>query len=287
MKQHNVNAIRTSHYPNAPWMPELCDRYGFYVVSESDVEAHGVVSLYGDSFGTFDEKYGLIARDPMFEDAILDRVQRNVKRDRNHACVVMWSLGNEAGYGPAFEKAGRWVKRYDPSRLCHYEGMFHALDGSDTSMLDVHSRMYAKPQEIEAYFAQRTDSRPLMLCEYIHAMGVGPGNAQEYQELIDRYPGLCGGFVWEFCDHAVYMGKTGDGKPKYHYGGDFGDYPHDSNFCLDGLCYPDRRPYTGFREFSNIVRPLHAKLETDARYRYRTDQPHGFPVCGRVSGLPL
>jgi len=261
MKQHNINAIRTSHYPNAPRMPELCDEYGFYVVSESDVEAHGVMELYGDLHGTFNEKYALIAKDPMFEEAILDRVRRNVKRDKNHACVVMWSLGNEAGFGAAFEKAGRWVKQYDPSRLCHYEGMFYVQDDSDTSMLDVYSRMYAKTQEVIEYFEQKQDARPFMLCEYIHAMGNGPGDAQDYQELIDRYPGFCGGFVWEFFDHAVYMGDTADGKPKYGYGGDFGEYPHDGNFCMDGLCYPDRRPHTGLREFKNVVRPLHAKLK--------------------------
>ena len=192
-------------------MPELCDLYGFYVVAESDIETHGTVMLYQEQPMDFErliEVFGLVPRTPMFENAILDRVQRNVKRDQNHACIVMWSLGNEAGFGPAFEKAGRWVKAYDPSRLCHYEGMHYAAEDSDTSMLDVHSRMYASTQEIKQYFDQRTDPRPLMLCEYIHAMGNGPGDTQDYQTLIDRYPGFCGGFVWEFCDHAVYMGKT-------------------------------------------------------------------------------
>ena len=263
MKRHNINAIRTSHYPNAPWMPELCDAYGFYVVAESDIETHGTVMLYPEQpmdFERLKRVFSLVPTTPMFDDAIMDRVQRNVKRDQNHACIVMWSLGNEAGYGAAFEKAGRWVKNYDPTRLCHYEGAYYAAEGSDTSMLDVYSRMYPSTQEIKRYFTEHTDPRPLMLCEYIHAMGNGPGDAQDYQALIDRYPGFCGGFVWEFCDHAVDMGKTPYGKPKYFYGGDFGEFPHDGNFCMDGLVYPDRRPHTGLMEYKNVIRPLRAKL---------------------------
>lgn len=263
MKRHNINAIRTSHYPNAPWMPELCDRYGFYVVAESDIESHGTVTLYPELPITrerLNRVFGIVPGEPMFKEAILDRVRRNVKRDQNHACVVMWSLGNEAGYGPAFEAAGRWVKEYDSTRLCHYEGIYHAPPGCDTSIPDVFSRMYPSLKEIEEYFAQKNDPRPLVMCEYIHAMGNGPGDPQDYQALIDRYPGLCGGFVWEFCDHAVWMGTTPDGKPKYLYGGDFGEYPHDGNFCVDGLTYPDRRPHTGLLEYKNVIRPLRAAL---------------------------
>ena len=149
MKQHNINAIRTSHYPNAPWMPELCDRYGFYVIAESDVEAHGTVMLYPELPMPADrlkQTFSIVPRDPMFKEAILDRVQRNVLRDRNHACIVMWSLGNEAGYGPAFEQAGSWVKTYDPTRLCHYEGTLYAQEDSDTSIPDVVSPHVSKRQ---------------------------------------------------------------------------------------------------------------------------------------------
>ncbi|MCL1795892.1 MAG: DUF4981 domain-containing protein, partial [Clostridia bacterium] len=269
MKEHNVNAIRTSHYPNAPWMPELCDRYGFYVVAESDVEAHGVVTLYADeeragnaTAGAFAEWYSRIAQDPMFAAAILDRVQRNVERDKNSPSVVVWSLGNESGFGQNFEAAGRWVKRRDPSRLAHYEGMTHLPPSreNDTSMLDLNSRMYAPLAQIVDYFENGTDKRPFLLCEYVHAMGNGPGDAWDYQQLIDRYPGFCGGFVWEFCDHAIDMGKTADGRKKYFYGGDFGEFPHDGNFCMDGLVYPDRRPHTGFAEVKNVIRPIRAAL---------------------------
>ncbi len=263
MKQHNINAIRTSHYPNAPWMPELCDRYGFYVIAESDVESHGTVTLYPEQpmpMERLKQVFSIVPADPQFKQAILDRVQRNVKRDQNHACIIMWSLGNESGYGSAFEAAGRWVKTYDSTRLLHYESARYALEGCDTSIPDVFSRMYPSIREIEDYFDQKRDPRPLVLCEYIHAMGNGPGDAQDYQKLIDRYPGFCGGFVWEFCDHAVLMGTTPDGKPKYGYGGDFGEYPHDGNFCVDGLTYPDRRPHTGLLEYKNVIRPMRAEL---------------------------
>lgn len=273
MKAHNVNAIRTSHYPNSPWMVELADEYGFYVVDESDIESHGVVTLYYDeekaAYLTDDERvaahremYSTIARDPRFGKAILDRVQRNVLRDKNSACVVMWSLGNESGFGVNFEEAGRWIKGYDPSRLTHYEGSYHLAPSltHDTSMIDVFSRMYPSLAEMEEYLKNDPDTRPYVLCEYIHAMGNGPGDAWDYQQLFDKYPRLCGGFVWEFCDHAVDMGKTVDGKAKYFYGGDFGDYPNDGNFCMDGLVYPDRRPHTAFLEFKNVVRPIRAAL---------------------------
>jgi len=260
MKLHNVNAIRTSHYPNAPWMPELCDRCGFYLISESDVESHGSVMLYGCEKQDLKQIFSSIPRDPMFEEAILDRVQRNVLRDQNRPSVLLWSLGNESGYGPAFEKAGRWVKAYDPSRLCHYEGALYAQEDDDTSVLDVVSRMYPPLQDIVDYFEKQRDTRPLVLCEYIHAMGNGPGGVKEYQELIDRYPGFCGGFVWEFCDHAIDVGGMPDGRRKYHYGGDSGETLHDGNFCVDGLTYPDRSPHTGFLEFKNAVRPLRARL---------------------------
>ncbi len=264
MKQHNINAIRTSHYPNAPWMPELCDRYGMYLISESDVESHGVVMLYADHGMNLKQRFSLIARDPMFEEAIADRVRLNVQRDRNHACIVMWSLGNEAGFGPAFEKAGRWVKAYDPTRLCHYEGAYYAQEDCDTSMLDITSRMYPPLTDIIDYFENKRDQRPLVLCEYIHAMGNGPGDAQNYQELIERYPGFCGGFVWEFCDHAIDGGHTADGRQIYHYGGDSGEALHDGNFCVDGLVSPDRKPHTGMLEYRNVIRPLCARIsETD------------------------
>lgn len=264
MKEHNVNAIRTSHYPNAPWFTQLCDEYGFYVIGESDIECHGVVSLYekDNKREGSNDKYGLLARDERFKEAVLDRVRKNVERDKNCPSVVIWSLGNESGYGPNFEQAGRYVKEYDPSRLTHYEGSFHLPESypADTSMLDLYSRMYASIDEMLAYCQDENNKKPFVQCEYIHAMGNGPGDAEDYQQVIESHSQLCGGFVWEFCDHSVYMGKTKDGKAKYYYGGDFGEFPHDGNFCMDGLVYPDRRPHTGFKEFKNVIRPIRSTL---------------------------
>lgn len=264
MKEHNVNAIRTSHYPNAPWFTQLCDEYGFYVIDESDIECHGVVCLYekDNKREGCNDKYGLLARDERFKEAILDRVQRNVSRDKNCSSVVIWSLGNESGYGPNFENAGRWIKEYDPSRLTHYEGSWHLPESypCDTSMLDLFSRMYASIDEMTAYCQDENNTKPFVQCEYIHAMGNGPGDAEDYQKVIESHPMLCGGFVWEFCDHSIFMGKTNEGKPKYYYGGDFGEFPHDGNFCMDGLVYPDRTPHTGFKEFKNVIRPIRSTL---------------------------
>jgi beta-galactosidase len=268
MKRHNINAIRTSHYPHAPWFVQMCDEHGFYVIAEADLECHGVTALYGAIDG---ESFDLLARDPKFAPAMLDRVQRCVIRDKNSPSVLFWSLGNEAGYGPAFEEAGRWARAYDPSRLLHYEGASHESPGNknDTSMLDVHSRMYASPEEIEGYFSGEGPAKPFVLCEYSHAMGNGPGDGEGYFALMEKHPGFCGGFVWEWCDHAVYMGKTPAGRERYFYGGDFGEFPHDGNFCLDGLVYPDRRPHTGLLEFKNIFRPVRAELLAGGKVRFK------------------
>jgi beta-galactosidase len=183
-------------------------------------------------------------------------------RDKNCPCVMFWSLGNESGYGENFEEAGRWVKRYDPSRLLHYESsIYQASDyENDVSMLDVYSRMYPPLAEIESYFADGTIKKPYVLCEYVHAMGNGPGDIEDYFALFEKYDGLCGGLVWEFCDHAIYMGRTADGRKKYYYGGDFGEFPHDGNFCMDGLVFPDRRVHNGLIEYKNVMRPARARL---------------------------
>lgn len=278
MKQHNINALRTSHYPNAPWLMQMCDEYGFYVIAETDLEIHGTSALYKGSQG---KTFGLIAQNPDWEKAILDRVRRNVIRDKNRPCVCLWSLGNEGGYGASFEKAGRWVKEYDTTRLTHYESSMWQTGGhiNDTSMLDVESTMYADYAWIDNYFSGKMWNRvsngqgeeyggagswsnaaedyipkPYMQCEFIHAMGVGPGGIREYIDRMYRYDGFFGAFAWEWCDHAVYMG---DGK--YFYGGDFGEYPHDGNFCMDGLVYPDRTPHIGLLEYKQAIKPFAVK----------------------------
>lgn len=285
MKEHNINAIRTSHYPNAPWFVQLCDKYGFYVIDESDIETHGVTDVYRP-VGS-ESTYSAIANDLRFAPAILDRVQRNVIRDKNSACVIMWSLGNESGYGPCFEEAGQWVKQYDPSRLVHYEGENGVCFGiigenmrngaaaessalptkdkyiPDFSMLDVRSRMYAPLDWGEAYFQNPEEAKkPFIQCEFVHAMGNGPGDMEDNFQQMMKYPGYAGAFVWEWCDHAIYMGKTEAGQNKYYYGGDFGEFPHDGNFCMDGLVYPDRTPHTGLLEYKNVIRPVRAQQTT-------------------------
>lgn len=262
MKQHNINAIRASHYPNAPVFLELCDKYGFLVVDEADVESHGPVELYyednsdGNKFDRWNET---IADHPMWEGSILDRVQLMVERDKNRPCVVIWSMGNESAYGCNFEKALKWTKAYDGSRLTHYESARYRKSGAeyDYSCLDLYSRMYPSIEEIREYLA-RDDRKPLILCEYCHAMGNGPGDLEDYFQLFQEQEAMCGGFVWEWCDHAVDHGKTPEGKEILYYGGDHGEAVHDGNFCMDGLVYPDRRPHTGLLEYRNVYRPVRA-----------------------------
>lgn len=263
MKQHNINAIRTSHYPNAPWFPMLCDRLGFYVISESDVESHGAGDMTG---GFIPHTYAYFAEDERFAKAILDRIQRNVLRDKNHPCVFMWSLGNECGYGENFVAAANWIHGFDPSRPVHFESEYITLPGKhpDISPLNVRSRMYASTESIDAYFADTSDNRPFMQCEFIHAMGNGPGDIEDYMQQIYHYDGFMGGFAWEWCDHAVYGGTTPDGRKIYRYGGDFGDPYNDGNFCMDGLVYPDRTPHNGLREYKNCLRPIRARWNAEA-----------------------
>lgn len=269
MKRHNFNAIRTSHYPNAPWATQLYDRYGFYVIDEADMESHGTVTTYNEKpaceYGydtplNDDYRYGDFCHDPRFEAAILDRTQRNVTRDKNCASVLMWSLGNESGYGPSMEKAAAWIKSYDTDRLVHYEGSIYQRVGhvNDNSNIDVHSRMYPPVETVKKYCTDEAFNKPVVLCEYVHAMGNGPGDPEDYFELIYQYDQFAGGFVWEWCDHGVWMGTTETGKDKFFYGGDFGEFPHDGNFCMDGLVYPDRTPHTGLLELKNVMRPARA-----------------------------
>lgn len=270
MKQHNINAIRTSHYPNAPEFYELCDELGFYVIDETDIEIHGPVDLYNlnimeqvtrdaHPFPPF------ICDNPEWTESIVDRVQKNVMRDKNRTSVVIWSMGNEAGYGCTFEAALAWTKSYDTSRLTHYEGCRHhprnPRNGkNDFSNIDLYSRMYASVPEIHRYMENKPD-KPFIQCEFIHAMGNGPGDIEDYYELEELYDSFVGGFIWEWCDHGVYMGTTSDGRKKFYYGGDSGEYPHDSNFCMDGVVYPDRTPHTGLKEYKNVHRPVRVHVE--------------------------
>ncbi len=251
MKAHNINALRTSHYPPQPVLLDMCDRLGFYVIDEACIETHGVTALYGR-----DAEFGLFADDPAYREVILDRVRRMVMRDRNHASVVIWSMGNESGYGCNFVDALAWTKMTDPSRLTHYESSIHPYKNRkfDLTNLDLYSRMYPSLKEIEDYLSSAPD-KPLILCEYSHAMGNGPGDLEDYRDCMRRHPEFCGGFIWEWCDHAIRIGGEG-GQAEYMYGGDFGEFPHDGNFCMDGMVYPDRRPHTGLLEYKQVIRPV-------------------------------
>lgn len=264
MKQHNINAIRTSHYPNSPWFPQLCDQLGFYLIAEADLEAHGTTTIYG---GSQEQTFGDLVQLDIYHDAIIDRIQRCVMRDKNCGSILFWSLGNEAGYSRAFEEAGRWVKAYDNTRLTHYESSIWETGGhkNDTSMLDVYSNMYDSLEMTERYLNRQSDQKPYLYCEFIHAMGNGPGDIEDYFQQIYAQDRMCGGFVWEWCDHAVYSGMTADGRQKFCYGGDFGEFPHDDNFCVDGLVYPDRRPSTALKEYKNVIRPVRARFLDDVK----------------------
>ncbi|WP_167958462.1 glycoside hydrolase family 2 TIM barrel-domain containing protein [Anaerosporobacter faecicola] len=257
MKEHNINSIRTSHYPNAPWFPMLCNEYGFYVIAEADLECHGAVNFYG---GGYDKTYGDLVQRDFFYKAIMDRNQRNVIRDKNNPCIFMWSMGNEAGYSKALEDTGRWIKAYDDTRLLHYEGSIWetGTHKNDTSMLDVYSKMYDSIEQVDEYLAN--NPKPYVLCEYVHAMGNGPGDMEDYFSYIYAHDRFLGGFVWEWCDHGIYMGKTVDGRDQFYYGGDFGEYPHDGNFCVDGMVAPNRIPHPALLEYKNVIRPVRAQF---------------------------
>ncbi|WP_142060176.1 glycoside hydrolase family 2 TIM barrel-domain containing protein [Pseudarthrobacter sp. B4EP4b] len=259
MKQHNINAIRTSHYPPHPEFLALADQLGFYVVLECDLETHGFESA-GWAQNPSD--------DPRWEAALLDRMRRTVERDKNHPAVVMWSLGNEAGTGRNLAAMSRWTKDRDPSRPIHYEGDW------SSAHVDVYSRMYASQAETaligqgieppleNADLDARRRAMPFVLCEYVHAMGNGPGGMSEYQELFEQYPRLMGGFVWEWLEHGITV-TSPDGGEYYAYGGDFGEEVHDGNFVTDGLVDADRNPRPALLDFKKVIEPLRITVAAD------------------------
>jgi len=258
LKRHNVNMVRTSHYPNDPRFVELCDRLGFYVVDEADIETHGMD--YTNKALPRWETRQYISDDKNWEHAYVDRARLMVERDKNHACIIFWSLGNEAGYGCNFVAMSRWIKRRDNSRLIHYEGAnaeIYANKVQQVDVVDMESRMYPSVEYCKNYFNIPEYTQPLFLCEYSHAMGNGPGDIADYWEVIYDNDRFFGGCVWEFCDHSVEI--TVDGKKGYTYGGDFGDFPNDDNFCVDGLVYPDRRLHTGILEMKQVYKPYRVK----------------------------
>jgi beta-galactosidase/evolved beta-galactosidase subunit alpha len=281
MKQHNINTVRTSHYPPHPHFLDLCDTYGLYVIDEADLECHGLRYAQPPFF---------LSDDPGWRDAYVDRMERMVERDKNHPCIIMWSLGNESGFGSNHEAMAAWSRAHDPGRPIHYEGDSHG------KVSDLISQMYTFMPEVIAMGQGEGDvggegrwsprvrleeyrDKPFFLCEYAHAMGNGPGGLKEYWDAFWRYDRLIGGCVWEWLDHGIRT-TTPDGRAYFAYGGDFGDQPHDGNFVCDGLLFPDRTPSPGLLEYKKVLEPVHveaieigssaAKLRVHNRYDFLT-----------------
>ncbi len=262
MKQFNVNAIRTSHYPPHPRLLDIADELGFWVILECDLETHGF------------ERHGWVGNpsdDPAWREAYVDRMERTVERDKNHPSIVMWSLGNESGSGSNLAAMSAWTHARDAGRPVHYEGDY---TGAYT---DVYSRMYSSVPETEAIGrddagslllgcsaaeSARQRTKPFILCEYVHAMGNGPGAIDQYEDLVDRYPRLHGGFVWEWRDHGIRT-TTADGTEFFAYGGDFGEVVHDGNFVMDGMVLSDSTPSPGLFEYKQIVAPIRLGFSTE------------------------
>lgn len=246
MKQNNINAVRNSHYPQHPRWYELCDLFGLYMIDEANIETHGFY---------FSEHLKHPTMEPSWAAAMMDRVIGMVERDKNHASIICWSLGNEAGHGPNHSAAAGWIRGKDPSRLLHYEG-----GGSRTPSTDIVCPMYMRVWDIVTIAKDPTETRPLILCEYSHAMGNSNGNIHEYWEAIDSTFGLQGGFIWEWVDQGL-LRELADGTKHWAYGGDFGDTPNDLNFCLNGLLWPDRTPHPALHEVKYVCQAIKVSLK--------------------------
>ncbi|WP_306214753.1 glycoside hydrolase family 2 TIM barrel-domain containing protein [Actinoplanes sp. RD1] len=270
MKQHNINAVRTSHYPPHAGFPDLADELGFYLVLENDLETHGFVVR---------DWKGNPSDDPAYREAVEDRMRRTVERDKNHPSVLIWSLGNEAGTGANLDTAAIWTKDRDPDRLVHYEG------DRRSRHVDLYSRMYALTDEVRAIGAfEDTDgdehrrTLPFVLCEYAHAMGNGPGGLTEYQELFHSYPRLAGGFIWEWVEHALDGGTTADGRRIQLYGGDFGERVHDGSFVVDGLVHADKTPGPALADLARVFAPVSLTLAPDLSTLTVTNRYHALDL---------
>ncbi|HHB1596041.1 TPA: beta-galactosidase subunit alpha [Vibrio campbellii] len=239
MKQHNINSVRTAHYPNDPRFYELCDIYGLFVMAETDVETHGFANV-GD--------LSRITNDAAWESVFVDRAERHVHAQKNHPSIIMWSLGNESGYGCNIRAMYDATKAIDDTRLVHYE------EDRDAEVVDVISTMYSRAQLMN-HFGEHPHEKPRIICEYAHAMGNGPGGLTEYQNVFYAHDHIQGHYVWEWCDHGV-LARDENGQEFYKYGGDYGDYPNNYNFCMDGLIYPDQTPGPGLKEYKQVIAPV-------------------------------
>ena len=261
MKQHNINSVRTSHYPNQSRFLELCDEYGLYVIDETNLEAH--------------HHYAQLGQDSHWAPAFLSRATRMVERDKNHACIFSWSLGNETGYGPNQVAMAAWIRAFDPSRPIHNEnaiceqGVKRDWDANAEGS-DLVCPMYPSVAELIEHATTSQDPRPVIMCEFAHAMGNSCGNLQEYWDAIETHKGLQGGFIWEWIDHGILA--AADGQAYWAYGGDFGETIHDLNFVCDGLCWPDRTPHSSLLEFKKVVQPIKVRKRRGDRFEIRNQQ---------------
>ncbi len=246
MKQFGFNAVRTSHYPNDPAFLDLTDELGLYVFDEADIESHAFQSTLCD--------------DPRYLTQWVSRVSRMAQRDRNHASVIVWSLGNESGYGANHDAAAAWLRRFDPSRPLHYEGAIRWDWTSDQGVSDLICPMYPDLAAIVEHARSGRQRHPLIMCEYSHAMGNSNGTLSDYWDAIESTPGLQGGFIWEWWDHGLVQ-TLPDGSTRWAYGGDFGDAPNDGNFCTDGLVWPDRTPKPALWEHRALAAPVAIAFE--------------------------
>jgi beta-galactosidase len=247
MKQFGFNAVRTSHYPNDPAFLDLTDELGLYVVDEADIESHAF--------------YRALCDDPRYLNQWVTRVSRMAQRDKNHASVMFWSLGNESGHGANHDAAAGWLRRYDPSRPLHYEGAIRFDWASDQRVSDITCPMYPAIEAVVAHARSGKQRHPLIICEYSHAMGNSNGTLAEYWDAIESTPGLQGGFIWEWWDHGLVQ-QLPDGTTRHAYGGDFGDQPNDGNFCIDGVVWPDRRPKPALWEHKQLAAPVRVTAAT-------------------------
>jgi len=266
MKAFNVNAVRCSHYPNDPKFYDLCDEYGFYVIDEANVESH--------------DFHNQICHDKRYLNAFVERGMRMVMRDKNHPCIIMWSLGNESGYGPNHDAMAGWIRQYDDSRLLHYEGAISRWQtGSEWDKghvaTDIICPMYASPAELKEWVTTSDDPRPVIQSEYSHAMGNSNGGLREYFEAYESCHGLQGGFIWEWIDHGLRE-ESADGEAYWAYGGDYGDTPNDANFIADGLVWPDRRPHPALFEFKKLAQPVAVRTQNAGEGRFTVVSKHDF-----------
>lgn len=263
MKQFNINAVRTCHYPDDPRWYELCDEYGLYVLDEGNIESHGV--------------WDRPARDPAWREAFLARIRTMVERDKNHPSVIGWSLGNEAGHGPNFEACAAWIHEHDPTRFVHYHPAY------DEPYVDMISLMYPSIDSLAAHAADEEEIRPVIMCEFAHAMGNSPGAFKEYWEVVERYPRAVGGFVWDWVDQGIRR-TTEEGEEWFAYGGDFGDEPNDGNFCINGLIWPHRVPHPSLWEYKKVLEPVTVEAVDLEAGKVRVINRYAFTHLGGLEG---